>query len=43
MTKKPDTRTADAKQARLAAALKANIAKRKGQARPVEVPESEER
>jgi hypothetical protein len=39
MTKNPDTRTADAKQARLAAALKANIAKRKGQARPVEVPE----
>jgi hypothetical protein len=41
MTKKPDTRTADAKQARLAAALKANIAKRKGQAKPVE-PGSEE-
>jgi hypothetical protein len=39
MTKTPDTRTADARQARLAAALKANIAKRKGQARPVEVPE----
>jgi hypothetical protein len=40
MTKKPDTRTADAKQTRLAAALKANIAKRKGQAKPVE-PDSE--
>jgi hypothetical protein len=42
MTKKPDTRTADAKQARLAAALKANIAKRKGQAKPVEIPDDKE-
>jgi hypothetical protein len=42
MTKTPDTRTADAKQAGLAAALKANIAKRKGQAKPVEVEEGKE-
>jgi hypothetical protein len=37
MAKDPNFDAEAARQARLAAALKANIAKRKGQAKPVEV------